>query len=619
MTTADHLGLVPAPVRAATRAGSAFVAVDTLEVRTDQALRLAARWWSGTVSASTGIDVAVVTSGAVVAAVTPAAAAAPAANVAPAAAGTVTFRLRGSESPRDDGSAEHGERNATRAPRGGGYRLTVDSTGVVVEADDLPGAFAAAQTLRQLAGPDASRRAPLRTGRPRLTLPPVEVDDAPRHAWRGVLLDVARHFMPVHDVLRFVDLVAAHKLNVLQLHLTDDQGWRVQVLRHPRLTEVGGWRTATGVGTWRTGLTDGQPHGGWYTQDDLREIVAYARERGVVVVPEIDVPGHVEAAVAAYPELGTRKQPHEVRTTSGVSTEVLDPSEATLAFFREVLDEVLDVFDGPWVALGGDEVPTTLWLENPAVVERAAALGLPDARHLHGWFVDRLCEHVIAAGRRPVVWDEAFTPSLPTETVVTAWRGITVGARAIEAGHDVVMAPEQVVYLDHRAGDHPDEPTPVGFLRTVADVYGFDPLPAAVRAEHPGLERAPGRLAGVQAQVWTEHLDSPRRVDFATFPRLAAFAEVAWSPAADRAPGSEASEEFLERLRTSHLPRLDAAGVEYRPLDGPLPWQARPGAEGYPRDLDAEMAAAGWAGAGGWHEGDSQDDERATAQTGGPA
>ena len=619
MTTADHLGLVPAPVRATTRAGSAFVAVDTLEVRTDQALRLAARWWSGTVSASTGIDVAVVTSGAVVAAVTPAAAAAPAASVAPPAAGTVTFRLRGSESPRDDGSDEDGERHATSAPRDGGYRLTVDSTGVVVEADDLPGAFAAAQTLRQLAGPDASRRAPLRTGRPRLTLPPVEVDDAPRHAWRGVLLDVARHFMPVHDVLRFVDLVAAHKLNVLQLHLTDDQGWRVQVLRHPRLTEVGGWRTATGVGTWRTGLTDGQPHGGWYTQDDLREIVAYARERGVVVVPEIDVPGHVEAAVAAYPELGTRKQPHEVRTTSGVSTEVLDPSEATLAFFREVLDEVLDVFDGPWVALGGDEVPTTLWLENPAVVERAAALGLPDARHLHGWFVDRLCEHVIAAGRRPVVWDEAFTPSLPTETVVTAWRGITVGARAIEAGHDVVMAPEQVVYLDHRAGDHPDEPTPVGFLRTVADVYGFDPLPAAVRAEHPGLERAPGRLAGVQAQVWTEHLDSPRRVDFATFPRLAAFAEVAWSPAADRAPGSEASEEFLERLRTSHLPRLDAAGVEYRPLDGPHPWQARPGAEGYPRDLDAEMAAAGWAGAGGWHEGDSQDDERATAQTGGPA
>lgn len=413
---------------------------------------------------------------------------------------------------------------------------------------------------------------------------------------------MARHFMPVHDVLRFVDLVAAHKLNVLQLHLTDDQGWRVQVLRHPRLTEVGGWRTETGVGTWRTGRTDGQPHGGWYSQDDLREIVAYARERGVVVVPEIDVPGHVEAAVAAHPELGTRKQPHQVRTTWGVSTDVLDPSEATLTFFREVLDEVLDVFDSPWVALGGDEVPTTLWLENPQVVARAAELGLPDVRHLHGWFVDRLCEHVIAAGRRPVVWDEAFTPSLPPETVVTAWRGITVGARAMEAGHDVVMAPEQVVYLDHRAGDHPDEPTPVGFLRTVADVYGFEPLPEAVLADHPGLADAPGRLAGVQAQVWTEHLDSPRRVDFAAFPRLAAFAEVAWSPAADRAPGTAASEEFLERLRTSHLPRLDAAGVEYRPLDGPHPWQARPGAAGFPRDLEAEMAAAGWAGAGGWHE-----------------
>lgn len=606
MTTADHLGLVPAPIRSTQGSGDPFTARGTMTVTTDAPLRPAARWWAGVVSAAHGVDTVVTVPGH--------------GPLTPQVQVQVSFRL----SPAADDAATGGTRtrtasDATASPvgpsAGGGYRLRITSTEVSVEADDLPGAFAAAQTLRQLAGPDAFRRAPLTPDRAGLTLPPVEVVDAPRFPWRGVLLDVARHFMPVHDVLRFVDLAAAHRLNVLQLHLTDDQGWRMQVLRYPLLTEVGGWRTETGVGTWRSSRTDGQPHGGWYTQDDLREIVAYARERGVVVVPEIDVPGHVEAAVAAYPWLGTRKQPHSVRTTWGVSTEVLDPSEETLEFFRHVLDEVLDVFDSPWVALGGDEVPTTLWLEDPAIVDRAAGLGLPDARHLHGWFVDRLCEHVVAAGRRPVVWDEAFTPTLPVETVVTAWRGITVGAEAIEAGHDVVMAPEQVVYLDHRAGEHPDEPTPVGFLRTVADVYGFDPLPAEVRAGRPGLDDAPGRLTGVQAQVWTEHLDSPRRVDFATFPRLAAFAEVAWSPAADRAPGSVASEEFLDRLRTAHLPRLDAAGVEYRPLDGPHPWQARPGADGFPRDLAAEMAVAGWDGAGGWHEGDSQDDARTPAQT----
>ena len=598
MTTADHLGLVPAPVRAETGSGAPFVAREGVVITVDEALRPAARWWAGVVSAAHGIETVLVES------------ADPAASADGARWSRATFRLA-----PVPGAAEQ----AATGPRSGGYRFRVTESEVDVEADDLPGAFAAAQTLRQLAGPDAFRRALLGPDRRGLTLPPVDVSDAPRFAWRGMLLDVARHFMPVHDVLRLVELAAAHKLNVLQLHLTDDQGWRMQVLRYPLLTAVGGWRTETGVGTWRSDRTDGQPHGGWYTQDDLREIVAYARERGVVVVPEIDVPGHVEAAVAAYPELGTRKQPHTVRTTWGVSTEVLDPSDETLEFFRHVLDEVLDVFDSHWVALGGDEVPTTLWLENPAIVERAAALGLPDARHLHGWFVDRLCEHVIAAGRRPVVWDEAFTPTLPVETVVTAWRGISVGADAIEAGHDVVMAPEQVVYLDHRAGEHPDEPTPVGFVRTVADVYAFDPLPGAVRTAHPGLDDAPGRLVGVQAQVWTEHLDSPRRVDFATFPRLAAFAEVAWSPEADRAPGSPVSEAFLERLRTVHLPRLDAAGVEYRPLDGPLPWQARPGAPGFPRDLAAEMAAAGWDGAGGWHEGDSQDDVREEALSATPA
>ncbi|MCP2262940.1 hexosaminidase [Promicromonospora thailandica] len=494
----------------------------------------------------------------------------------------------------------------------GGYRLEVGAethgAAVRIAAADLAGAHAAAQTLRQLAGPDAYRRASTaRSGAAAApTLPAVRIEDHPRFEWRGVLLDVARHFLPKHDVLRFVDLAAAHRLNVLQLHLTDDQGWRVQVHRYPELTRTGAWRRESTVGTWRTGSRDGRPHGGFYTQDDLREIVAYARDRGITVVPEIDVPGHVEAAVAAYPELGTRKARQEVRTTWGISQDVLDPSEGSLAFFRHVLDEVLDVFDTPWIGLGGDEVPTTLWRDSPRIVDRARTLGLltedgePDVAQLHGWFVARLARHVSDAGRRAVVWDEAVSPLLPRDVVVTSWRGHAQGAAALAAGHDVVMAPEQAVYLDHRAGDHPAEPISVGFLRTVEDVYGFDPFPAALTVPDSG--RTPGRLLGVQAQVWSEHLDSARRVDYATFPRLAAFAEVAWSPAADREPGSAASKEFLERLEACHLPRLDAYGVEYRPLAGPHPWQTRPGVQGYPRDLAAETVAGGWAGMGGWRE-----------------
>lgn len=588
-------GLVPAPVTFRAGAGHVTLA-DGAWVDADPALRPAARWWRRVTEEAFGLDLLPVADGGT--------GSRPPAEVTFAHGAGLPdggFRLVISPGRRDG------------AP---GRATAVGQGEVRVEAADLAGAHAAAQALRQLAGPAAYRSA---GDQGELTLPAVTVEDHPRFAWRGVLLDVARHFLPKADVLRFVDLAAAHRLNVIQLHLTDDQGWRVEIQRYPRLTEVGGWRTSSTVGTWRTGSSDGRPHGGWYTQADLREIVAYARERGVTVVPEIDVPGHVEAAIAAYPFLGTRKKSHAVRTTWGISEDVLDPSDEALDFFRGVLDEVDDVFGSPWIAIGGDEVPTTRWRETPSIVTRAAELGLvdpagePDVAQLHGWFVARLAEHVTGLGRRAVVWDEAFGPQLPRDVVVTSWRGYAQGAAALAAGHDVVMAPEQAVYLDHRAGEHPGEPIPVGFVRTVEDVYAFDPLPQALAAEAEPSVAAGGRLLGAQAQVWTEHLDSVRRVDFATFPRLAAFAETVWSAAADRAPGSEASREFLARLERHHLPRLDASAVEYRPLAGPHPWQTRPGVQGYPRDLAAETAEGGWAGLGGWREGGGGAENDATA------
>lgn len=563
--------LVPAPVSLQTGQGTVVVP-DGAHVAADAALLPAARWWRRVTEDAFGLDL-------VPDAGTPAGPADVAFVVAPDLA-PGAYRLETDPGGTGAGGTGAGETGAGEAR-------------VRVEAADLAGAHAAAQTLRQLAGPAAFRRA----GHGPLALPVVRVEDAPRYGWRGVLLDVARHFLPKTDVLRFVDLAAAHHLDVLQLHLTDDQGWRVEIPRYPRLTEVGAWRRESTVGTWRTGAPDGRPHGGFYTADDLREIVAYARERGMTVVPEIDVPGHVQAVLAAYPELAARPGTHEVRSTWGISDDVLDPSEASLAFFRDVLDEVCAIFDSPFVALGGDEVPTTAWRERPDVVERAASLGLlddagaPDVARLHGWFVARLAEHLRDRGRRAVVWDEAFGPDLPRDVVVTCWRGHAVAAAALAAGHDVVMAPEQEVYLDHRAGDGPDEPVPVGFVRTVDDVRAFEPLPAAFLESVTAPLR--GRLLGAQAQVWTEHLDSARRIDYAAFPRLAAFAEAVWSPDASG---------FAERL-ASHLARLDAAGVEYRPLDGPWPWQTRPGVLGHPRDLAAERAAAGWAGLGGWVEG----------------
>ncbi|MFC8600279.1 beta-N-acetylhexosaminidase, partial [Isoptericola sp. NPDC057191] len=530
------------------------------------ALRAAARWWRRASEDAFGLDLALAGDG----------------TDAPPA--DVVFAIDG-------------------AVPAGSYRLAVTDDGgggavVRVAAADPAGAHAAAQTLRQLAGPQAFRRAG--EGVP-LVLPVVTVQDSPRFGWRGVLLDVARHFLPKADVLRFVDLAAAHHLNVLQLHLTDDQGWRVEVARYPRLTEIGSWRRESGVGTWRAGRYDGRPHGGFYTPDDLREIVAYARERGVTVVPEIGSPGHVQALLTAYPELAARPGAHEVRTTWGISEDVIDPSPAAVELFQGVLDEVCEIFDSPFVALGGDEVPVGAWRERPDIVARAAGLGLVgpdgegDVARLHGWFLARLADHLRSKGRRAVVWDEAFGPDLPRDVVVTCWRGHAVAADALAAGHDVVMAPEQEVYLDHRAADGVDEPVPVGFVRTVEDVRAFEPLPTGLLAARPELEGdLPGSLLGAQAQLWSEHLDSVRRLDYAAFPRLAAFAEAVWNPAATG---------FDERLREAHLARLDAAGVEYRPLDGPRPWQRRPGVTGYPRDLAAERAEAGWAGMGGWVEG----------------
>ncbi|MFJ5263528.1 beta-N-acetylhexosaminidase [Streptomyces sp. NPDC088387] len=456
-----------------------------------------------------------------------------------------------------------------------GYRLTVTPTGVDLVGGGQAGLFWGAQSLRQLLGPDAFRRAAL-PGR-QWRLPLVGIEDAPRFRWRGLMLDVARHFMSKEGVLRYLDLMAAHKLNVFHFHLTDDQGWRVEIKRYPRLTEVGSWRSRTKFGHRASPLWEDKPHGGFYTQDDIREIVAYAAERHISVVPEIDVPGHSQAAITAYPELGNTDvidtASLSVWDSWGVSENVLAPTDNTLGFYEGVFEEVLDLFPGEFIHVGGDECKRDQWQKSEVAQGRIGELGLGDEDGLQSWFIRHFDKWLADRGRRLIGWDEILEGGLAEGAAVSSWRGYGGGIAAARAGHDVVMCPEQHVYLDHRQHGGPDEPVPIGFVRTLEDVYRFEPVPGELTPEEAE------RVLGTQANVWTEVMEDIARVDYQTFPRLAAFAEVAWS--ALPAPAERDFEDFEGRMAT-HYRRLDALGVAYRPPTGPKPWQQRPGVLGRP-------------------------------------
>ncbi|WP_404959856.1 beta-N-acetylhexosaminidase [Streptomyces sp. 147326] len=461
------------------------------------------------------------------------------------------------------------------------YRIEIGPEGAELTGATAAGLFWAAQTLRQLLGPDAYRKAPpVGPGRA-WSLPHGTVADGPRFGWRGMMLDVARHFLPKDGVLRYIDLLAAHKLNVLHLHLTDDQGWRVEIKRYPRLTGVGAWRARSRWGHRASPLWNETPHGGFYTQADIREIVAYAAERHVRVVPEIDVPGHSQAAIAAYPELGNT----DVVDTAalgvwddwGITENVLAPTEAVLRFYEGVFEELLELFPAevsPFVHVGGDECPKAQWKASATAQERIRELGVDGEDGLQAWFIGHFDGWLAERGRRLIGWDEILEGGLAPGAAVSSWRGYAGGIAAAEAGHDVVMCPEQQVYLDHRQAAGGDEPMPIGYVRSLEDVYRFEPVPPKLSPE------AAAHVLGAQANVWTEVMENQDRVDYQVFPRLAAFAEVVWSW--QPAPEERDFAWFEDRMAAAHYARLDALGVGYRPPGGPLPWQRRPGVLGRP-------------------------------------
>ncbi|GLF93456.1 beta-N-acetylhexosaminidase [Streptomyces yaizuensis] len=534
--------LIPAPVSTATPEGGGFTPGTRTTLYAGEGTESSARWLRATAGAALGLPLAPAT--------------------APGGAGSITLLVDDSLAPE-------------------GYRLQVTGEGVQIRGGTPAGVFWGAQTLRQLLGPEAFRAAPGAGTRPR-TLAATTVEDAPRFGWRGVMLDVSRHFTQKTDVLRFLDLLAAHKLNVFHFHLTDDQGWRIEIKRHPKLTEVGSWRTRSKWGHRFSDLWDEKPYGGYYTQDDIREIVAYAAERHIRIVPEIDIPGHSQAAIAAYPELGNTDVVDTSALTPwenwGVSPHVLAPTENTLRFYEGVLEEVLELFPAdiaPFIHIGGDECPKDQWKASATAQARIAELGLKDEDELQSWIIRHFDTWLAGRGRRLIGWDEILEGGLAPGAAVSSWRGYGGGIAAAEAGHDVVMCPEQHVYLDFRQDGGPDEPMPIGYIRTLEDVYRFEPVPRGLSPE------AAAHVIGTQANIWTEVMQERARVDYQAFPRLAAFAEVAWSALPESAERDYAG---FERRMATHYRRLDALGVAYRPPGGPLPWQKRPGVAGFPRE-----------------------------------
>ncbi len=437
-----------------------------------------------------------------------------------------------------------------------GYVLDAAENEILIRAPAPAGLFYGVQTLRQLLPPENLRDSLARGVE--WHVPAVLIEDSPRFRWRGMHLDVARHFMPKEFVLRFIDLLALHRLNSFHWHLTEDQGWRIEIRKYPRLTEVGAWRTETLVGHMTNDSAarqyDGTPHGGFYTQDDIREVVEYARQRFITVVPEIEMPGHAQAAIAAYPELGNTGDTLGVWTHWGVSQNILNPEESTIRFMQDVLSEVLELFPGTFIHIGGDEAPKTQWRASPRAQARMRELGLANEEELQSWFIRRMDAFLVERGRRLVGWDEILEGGLAPNATVMSWRGVDGGIAAARAGHDVVMAPTGFTYFDYyQSRDTEWEPLAIGGFLPLDRVYSFEPIPPDLEPEFHH------HILGAQAQLWTEYMTTTTHVEYMAFPRVAALAEVVWTPRARRDLA-----DFRVRLAT-HLRRLDALGVNYRP------------------------------------------------------
>jgi hexosaminidase len=457
------------------------------------------------------------------------------------------------------------------------YYLEIQPAGIIIRAGDAAGAAYAGQTIRQLLPDEAWRAAPL-AGQRDWQLPCAEISDRPALSWRGAHIDVARHFATKRELLALIDALAALKLNRLHLHLTDDQGWRIESRLHPRLHEIGSHRART-----RISLNDEEPkvyeeipYGGYYTLADLAEIAAYAGQRGMAVVPEIDLPGHCTALLAAMPELGSGPVPdggYQVSPDWGIFPYLLSPLPGSMRVLQDVFSELLAATGSRFVHIGGDECLLGRWRDDPRIEAVRRDRGLHTAEDLHAAFLRDVADMLAADfAATAVVWDEGYTSTggragmLRPDTVVMAWRGMGIARQAALAGHPVVAAPVLPTYFDYYQERAASEPIAIGGPVRLSDVAGFAPVPA----DWP--QGAREKLIGTQFQVWTEYIRDGRSLEYMIFPRACALADVAWSGGPVPLTGEPDRPPFLDRI-AAHLRRLDAAGLEYRPLAGPHPWQ----------------------------------------------
>ena len=433
-----------------------------------------------------------------------------------------------------------------------GYTLKITDH-VAIEASTPTGLYYGGQTLRQLLPTAIFSKTKQSTD---WALPGIEIRDMPRFQWRGIHLDVSRHFMPKKDVLKFIDTLATLKINTLHWHLTDDQGWRIEIKKWPKLTEVGAWRKETLIGhrSKKPKKYDGKKHGGFYTHEDIREVVAYAQKRHVTIVPEIDMPGHMQAAIAAYPELGCTGEPAEVRTEWGVSSNILNPEESTVQFCKDVLAEVVELFPSEFIHVGGDEAHKKNWVKSERVQELIKERGLKDEHEMQSWFIKQMDDFLVSKGRRLIGWDEITEGGLAPNAAVMWWRSKAIDEvkHAIAEGHDVVVANSKNLYFDkYQTADKKNEPLAIGGKILLETVYAFEPT--------AGLgEKAAAKVLGAQGQLWREYIPTTEQLEYMAFPRACALAEMTWLPREKLK-----YDEFVKRLPAQEK-RFEAAGVNYR-------------------------------------------------------
>ncbi len=443
------------------------------------------------------------------------------------------------------------------SPMGGAYALTINNNGAYIAGDNEMGAFYGIQTLIQLLPiPDAP-------GQPvKLAIPYVSIKDYPRFAYRGAMLDAGRHFFTVEFVKKFIDYLAMHKMNYFHWHLTEDQGWRIEIKKYPKLTEVGGYRNGTIVGHHPGTANDNEKYGGFYTQDQVKDIVKYAAARYITVIPEIEMPGHSGAAIAAYPqlscfpdsatiipnnmistggkELQAKGTPKIVQESWGVYRDVYCPSEYTFKFLQDVIDEIVPLFPAKYIHIGGDECPKDAWKESSFCQNLIKEKGLKDEHGLQSYFIGRMEKYINSKGKSIIGWDEILEGGLAPNATVMSWRGEAGGIEAANQNHDVIMTPTTYVYFDYSQTKKEDSLVIGGFL-PLDKVYGYEPIPAELPAEKAKY------ILGGQCNLWSEYIASPAKAEYMLFPRLTALSEVLWSP-----KGKKDFADFQKRLDTQY-------------------------------------------------------------------